>query len=87
MPIPETFPAYANIQVDDLDNLWVREYDMLGEERGDWTVFAPDGTLLGTLNAGGHFRLLHVGADFVLGRWQDEDDVEFVRMYDLIKPE
>ncbi len=31
------------------------------------------------------FSPLDIGPDFVLGLWRDADDVEHVRMYDLVK--
>jgi hypothetical protein len=30
---------------------------------------------------------LSIHADFVLGTWNDEMDVEYVKLYELIKPE
>jgi hypothetical protein len=31
-------------------------------------------------------RVTEIGPDYVLGLWRDADDVEHVRMYELIKP-
>ena len=87
MPLPETFPAYSGIVVSVEDYLWMREYDLPGNEANNWSVFDAEGTLLGTLGLPPRFRPLDIGPDYILGVWRDEDDVEHVRMYDLVKPE
>ena len=87
MPVPETFPAYGGIAVSVEGYLWVREYDLPGAEANNWSVFDAEGTLLGTLGLPPRFRPLDIGPDYILGVWRDEDDVEHVRMYDLVKPE
>ncbi len=33
-----------------------------------------------------HFEAQESGDDYVLGKWEDPDDVEHVRMYQLVKP-
>ena len=32
------------------------------------------------------FSPMHIANDFVLGRWRDELDVEYVQLYKLAKP-
>jgi hypothetical protein len=49
-------------------------------------VFDPAGVYLGDVEMPERFRVFQIGADFVLGQWRDEDDVEHVRLYPLIKP-
>ena len=87
MPLPETYPAYTGIALSAEGYLWVREYDLPGNEANNWSVFDAEGTLLGTLGLPPRFRPLDIGPDYILGVWRDEDDVEHVRMYDLVKPE
>jgi hypothetical protein len=86
MPVPETMPAYEALLVDAEGNLWVEEYRRPGDERPRWTVFDPDGVMLGVVEFPERFRVYQIGADFVLGRWRDELDVEHVQLYELIKP-
>lgn len=49
VPVPETHPAFDEATSDEAGHLWVREYDLPGEEGPDpvWTVFDPDGQVLG----------------------------------------
>jgi hypothetical protein len=86
-PLPETVPAYRDILVDDVGNLWVQEYPLLSGEPQRWTVFDPDGVLLGTMEMPPSFQPYHIGSEFVLGRHRDELDIEHVQLYSLIKPE
>ena len=41
---------------------------------------------MGTVRTPAELRVLDIGADWLLGVWQDELDVEYVREYGLIKP-
>lgn len=84
------WPDYGNsygptLQLDDDQNLWVVQYYMPGETRNARMVFASDGTWLGTVEFPPRFAPSHIGHDFVLGVWRDELDVEYIRLYELIK--
>lgn len=84
-PIPETMPAYGPLMVDAEGNLWVRQYLEPGGEPTHWRVFDAEGQLVALAVAPGGFLPLEMGSDYVLGRWRDEMDVEYVRMYTLHK--
>lgn len=86
MEYPKTFPAYSGILVDVAGNLWVREYDKPGDKQPLWTVFGADGRMLGSVTTPKGLRLLEVGADFILGRWTDDADIEHVGIFPLVKP-
>ena len=57
----------------------------LEEGSPSWSVFDPEGRLLGTVVTPEDFAPKHIGDDFVLGVWKDEVDVERVRLYPLEK--
>ncbi len=93
MTFAETMPAFGRagssqrgVAVDAQANLWVLEYNRPGDERNRWTVFDADGILLGTLSVPDGLEILDIGDDYVLGKWQDDLDVEHVRLYELVKP-
>jgi hypothetical protein len=86
MPVPSTLPAFANLEVDSEGNLWVQEYPAPAAEGTEWTVFEPDGRMLGAVSMPDRFRPTRIGSDFVLGIWKDDLDVEHLRMYRLEKP-
>lgn len=87
MPVPETFPAFDEIVVDVDGDLWVREYDRpAADGPWRWGVYDPDGRLLGTVETPRDLQILQIGGDFVLGRAEDELEIEHVRLYELVKP-
>lgn len=82
---PETHAAYSDLQVDPTGAIWLRtgrHFPPNGSSR-EWTVFSPEGALLGTLTLPERFEPLEFGDDYVLGVWSDELDVEFLRLYGL----
>jgi hypothetical protein len=82
-PLLESFPAFAAIVVDELDHIWVREFDRSGDERARWIVFDPNGVALGRIETPAGLEVYQVGADYVLGRARDELDVEAVQRWTL----
>ena len=84
-PLAETFPAFSRILSDAAGNLWVREYDFPGEERSAplWTVFDPDGRVLGFIETPEGLRIGQFGEDYILGHDRDELDVEYVQLWPL----
>ncbi len=86
MPVAPYMPAYATVRGDALGNLWVADYDPLVGRAPRWSVFNSEGVWLGVVTTAEGFRPLEIGTDYVLGVWRDADDVEHVRMYELVKP-
>jgi hypothetical protein len=84
-PFPQSFPAYGNFLLDADGNLWVAVYRRPGDDQPRWTVFDPSGQMLGVVSVPERFTIHQIGSDFVLGRWQDELDVEHVQLYELLK--
>ena len=84
-PLAEFFPAFSTILSDAAGNLWVREYDFPREERPAplWTVFDPDGRVLGFIETPAGLRIGQIGADYILGHFQDELEVEYVQVWPL----
>lgn len=97
MSIPPTMPAFGRairrggwnpeIRFDDSGNLWVLEYSLPGTDPWHWSVFRNDGQFLGTVAFPAGLEPLHIGDDFVVGRVQDSDGIEYVRVYTLHKKE
>ncbi len=85
MPRAETMPLAEGIVVDDKGNVWLRDFRGPLDTTSSLTVFSANGLLLGQVKVPFRFRPNHIGDDFVLGTWEDEDDVPHVQMYQLIK--
>jgi hypothetical protein len=86
MPVPKTAPAYGWLGADDEGNLWVGSYGLPGDSGSGTAVFDPTGVLLGAVTMPRRFLPMHIGADFLLGVTRDEDELEYVRLYRLVKP-
>lgn len=84
-PYPETMPAHDALHVDALGHLWVQEYTPPFEEGGTdrWRIYDPEGRQVATAELASGAVIYEIGEDYVLGRWQDELDLEYVRMYRL----
>ena len=85
MPHPETLPAFTTVMSDALDHLWVREYDVPGDEisRRLWTVFDPEGRVLGYVEMPQGMVIDEIGAGYVLGRRVGEVGVVQVAVWPL----
>jgi hypothetical protein len=88
-----TFPAYgygdgasSSLRFDTEGNLWVAEYTPLWVETTSLQAFDHEGVFVGRLDLPARFRVLDIGADWILGRTQDELDVERVVLYGLERP-
>ena len=83
---PAHFPAHYELMVDDAGNLWVQDYQPFGAEIPRmWSVFDRRGRYLGPVEVPAGFTVHHIGDRFVTGRWTDEMDVEYVRVYAIEK--
>ena len=71
-------PPYSSMVVDEGGYLWVAEFVGPALDARNWTVFSPDGTLLGSLEVPERFRVLQVGDDEVIGRYKDGLGIEFL---------
>jgi len=87
-------PIYTSMMEDSEQNLWVEHYRWIyakefGPSRkpGRWSVFDRSGQFLGEVEMPPSFIVSSITNDQVLGFWQDEFDVEHVRVYGLIKPQ
>lgn len=85
IPLPETFPAFAAAMADLMGHLWVREHELPGEGRMNpvWTVFDPEGRVLGFVETPAGLDVYEIGEDYILGLATDELGVEFIQVWAL----
>ncbi len=85
LPDPITRPAYSELLVDAEGHVWLAEHHGFTEtdQPTDWEVFAESGEWLGSVRTPPRFAVYEIGADYVLGRWQDDLDVEHVQVLHL----
>ena len=87
MPLPESLPAFRAVMSDALDHLWVREYPVPGRETSGplWTVFDPEGRVLGHIETPPGLVIHEIGADYLLGRITGELGVQRVVVWPLVR--
>ena len=84
VPYPEALPAFAELRVDAVGNVWAADYRLTPAEPFRWTIITPEGQLRGRITTSSRLRILDIGADYVLGVERDELDIERVVVYSLV---
>lgn len=85
--LEEHFPAFAEIMSDAAGYLWVREYEP-PKEAGPapvWTVFSPEGRVLGFVETPAGLKIHQIGEDYVLGHAEGDMDVEMIQVWPLVR--
>src|SRR5690606_5702708 len=83
MTYPSTWPAHGAVEFDAAGYLWVRNPTTYRDSQPDWEVFDETGVWRQTVAVPPRFGVFEIGQDYVLGRWRNADDVEFVHLYQL----
>ena len=81
-------PLFERAFVDGDFRLWVGSADWPDRQSapGRWSIFAPNGTWLGDLDAPPQMRIVDCRNDLVLGIWQEEGDAPYVQVHRLLRP-
>jgi hypothetical protein len=82
MEIPETRPHFGPVTTGSDGTSWVGAAESAGGGT-TLTAFSAQGTYLGMVQRPGRFTVFDSGPGWLLGVLQDENDVEFVQMYEL----
>ena len=82
--IPSVMPAYAELRSSTDGTLWVQNYT-LPEEQPIWSAFRDDGRYLGDVVLPMGASALDIGDDYWVLVETDEFDVEYVRVYRMLK--
>ncbi len=85
MSKPDVLPHYSAIKADVEGNLWVRHYISRTMPSFEWTVFDAAGRMLGDVTLPERFDVYEIGRDYILGRWRDDADVEYVLLHRFSK--
>ncbi len=84
-PIPEFAPAYQGIILDSEGFTWVQDFQMPAVQFKTWTLFDPEGRPTTRLSLPADNRILEIGPDFVLARYTDQLEIEYVRVCNLTR--
>ena len=82
--MPAQLPVYARLIVDADGNTWLGRFASPGiAPPTEWDVYAPDGGFLGVMTSPPGLQVMEIGTDYVLGKWTDALDVEYVQVHAL----
>ena len=84
-PYPKQMPPFTDLEVDADGNLWTRDSGAPAARVARWTVFSPDGRLRGSVEIPASVTVREIGRDWLLGTVLDDDQVEHVRVYALVR--
>ena len=85
--LDEHFPAFAEIMSDAAGYLWVQEYEP-PKEAGPapvWTIFSPEGRVLGFVETPPGLKIYEIGEDYILGHAEGELDEEMIQLWPLVR--
>jgi hypothetical protein len=83
--LPRLAPQVSDMIVDSDGYVWLQKYTPPYEsvDKCAWLVFAPSGSLLGTVLIPADVRVFEIGSDYVLGRFQTPQRTHLVVMFEL----
>ncbi len=85
-PVDSLLPV-RYVRVTEQGRLWVSNARVPADTAVMWSVYELDGTPTATLTLPARFEPHDIGHDYVLGRWFDDLDVNYIRLYALEKPD
>ena len=85
MVFPERYPAFDELRVDALNQLWVRAYPRPDADSVTWWIFDPSGEQYAELVLPVDLEVFEIGFDHVLGLRTDALGIERVESYPLTR--
>jgi hypothetical protein len=80
---PATAPVFDLLRVGPNNELWVRRFDLPDSKSSEWLVFDAAGALQARVRIPRERQIRAVGRDRIYTLERDENDVEYVRGYQL----
>ncbi len=83
MPMPESRPAFEDLNVDSEGFVWLKEYS--GPRPGPvrYRIYSPEGRPVAWVELPGRLHVTDIGSGFVLGIYIDLNGEESIRLYSL----
>ena len=85
--LPAIRPPFSSVIIDAVGNLWVEQGPSSGSDAGsiEYFVFDRDGVFLGPV-ALPQIQVLDIGDDYLIGVYQDDLEVEYLQLFEIVKP-
>lgn len=86
IPAPPDSEGFLFLWVTRQGRIWASTQRPPAETGVEWRVFTLDGRVLARMETPPDFEPHEIGEDYILGRFQDDMDVNYVHLYELQKP-
>jgi hypothetical protein len=86
MPSPDSVGPPRFLKVTRQGRIWAATNFPPADHAQVWTVFDLEGRALARVDLPARFDLHEVGPEYIMGRYRDELDLNFIRIYGLEKP-
>jgi hypothetical protein len=86
MEMPDTKAYHGNVMIGGDGHVWVAASPDFSADPAEFLVFSPEGRYEGFVSVPGRFQAHDAGANWMVGVYSDENDVEYLRLYDLRHP-
>jgi hypothetical protein len=83
LPVPPNMPAFSELRIDPSGHIWAQRYRAFDDEPQSWTVFDPEGRMLGDVVLPTGLEVYDIGDDYILGKIADDLGVEQVRVHEV----
>ena len=84
-PVADYFPAFSSVLADRLGHLWVEAQEVPGEAEDGilWTVFDPEGHVLGLIETPERLEIYEIGEHYLLGKVEGTLGVDHIQLWAL----
>jgi len=86
LPAFDSTRAVRYVWVTEQGRLWTSEEELPADTPVEISVWSLEGEPVATVTVPAQFELHDIGPDYLLGRWFDDLDVNYVREYSIDKP-
>jgi hypothetical protein len=86
LPPPDSLGPPRFLKVTRQGRVWASATFPPSTESSTWTVYDLDGRRRATVEIPARLELQEIGSDYLLGRFRDELDINYIRLYRLEKP-
>lgn len=86
IPVPDSVTGLVFLKVTAQGRIWASEVRPPTDAVLDWSVYDLDGRPVARIRTPARFEPFEIGPDYVVGRYRDDLDIDYIRVYALEKP-
>jgi len=86
IPLPDSLQGLLFLKVTSQGRIWASEERPPRDAPISWTVYDLNGRPVAQVTTPARFEPHEIGPDYLLGLFLDDVDINYIRLYELIKP-